>query len=568
MPKYRLRMITLDDYVAENLGIERAEQGWWWQPADVDLPLQDGPTSSRLIVVDYDPAGGVAPAAAKLLSGRRNGIIEFDLRGADGADARETALRQVSLFSTVLKTLDLFETPRALGRNISWAFGAEPLALHARCHRGGSPSYSRANKEIRFPFYVARAQSDKLIYTSGSPDIVAHETAHAIVDAILPELYGSIDPQGLALHEALADLTAVFMSFKMNKPREHILESNDGNLHEENPFGQIAERFGKEFFKDRSQNHLRSLFSDVSLNDDWGSRLADETGPHDLSVVMSAAVFDAMLTQFEREKTLEDRHTGKPVSSGKALAIASDKVRRIVFRALDVLPASSALTFRDLAIAMVKVDAYAFPQVKDADIRIALQTAFERRGIWAEQASELDDFVDPELFRDEDVEALSRSASSTQAFVEAHRNALRVPRSASVSTRWLVQKQRITTESRLKNVRHYTLKIAWTDHEPFQTTDGMYELASRRGTTVMINGATKKIVIQSTNSLSDAPLEAAFRERRRAVSHHFVLGLIERRQAEGDLRLADLTQDAQSKVITVESVATLLVSSKSLHGDQ
>ncbi len=566
MPKYRLRMITLDDYVARELGIERAEQAWWWRPADVDLPLGDGPSSPRVVVIDYDPITGVVPEGARLLTANRNGIVEFDLRKNGASDARETALRQVSLFSTVMRTLELFETPRALGRRLAWTFGDEPLALHARCDRGGSPFYSRTEKALRFPYYAAKADPGKLIYTSGSPDIVAHETAHAIVDSILPELYGSIDPQGLALHEALADLTAVFMSFKMNKPRVHILESNDGNLHETNAFGQIAERFGREYFKDRSQNHLRSLFSDVSLSDDWGDRLPEDTGPHELSVVMSAAVFEALLEQFEREKTLEDRHTGELVSSGKALAIASDKVRRIAFRALDVLPASNALTFRDLAIAMVKVDAYAFPQSDDADIRNALQTAFERRGIWAEQASELEDFVDPELFVNENVEAMSRSDARTQAFVEAHRAALRVPESSAVSTRWLVQEQRITTESRLKDVLHYTLKINWIDHEPFQTSDGMYELASKRGTTVVINGATRKIVIQSSNSLSEVPSDSDFLQRRREASHHFVRGLISQRQADGGLPLADLATGPKGRVISVEAIEKLLVSSKTLHG--
>ena len=47
------------------------------------------------------------------------------------------------------------------------------------------------------------------VYTAQSHDIVVHETTHAILDGLAPDLYHAITPESLALHEAVADLSAI-----------------------------------------------------------------------------------------------------------------------------------------------------------------------------------------------------------------------------------------------------------------------------------------------------------------------------------------------------------------------
>jgi hypothetical protein len=49
-----------------------------------------------------------------------------------------------------------------------------------------------------------------------SRDIVSHETGHAIIDGVAPDLYNAVTPQSLALHEAMADLAALLLAFETN----------------------------------------------------------------------------------------------------------------------------------------------------------------------------------------------------------------------------------------------------------------------------------------------------------------------------------------------------------------
>ena len=70
--------------------------------------------------------------------------------------------------------------------------------------------YERDSHSLQFFSFEV---DGKTVHTSLSRDIVAHETAHALIDGIDPDLYDALDPQSLALHEGIADLTAMLLAF-------------------------------------------------------------------------------------------------------------------------------------------------------------------------------------------------------------------------------------------------------------------------------------------------------------------------------------------------------------------
>ena len=64
-----------------------------------------------------------------------------------------------------------------------------------------------------------------------------------IIDSVAPDLISG-GPQSLALHEALADLTALHMALRSEKLREAVLEATDYELTGSTPFNAIAEEMG------------------------------------------------------------------------------------------------------------------------------------------------------------------------------------------------------------------------------------------------------------------------------------------------------------------------------------
>ncbi len=101
--------------------------------------------------------------------------------------------------------------------------------------------YERDSRSLQFFSFEV---DGKTIHTSLSRDIVAHETAHALIDGIDPDLYDALDPQSLALHEGIADLTAMLLAFDSGPLRRAILDETEGRIDKSNAFSSIGEQFG------------------------------------------------------------------------------------------------------------------------------------------------------------------------------------------------------------------------------------------------------------------------------------------------------------------------------------
>ena len=175
---------------------------------DVHDRFLDGPACRRIAVVDFDPATGAPsppPATfAPFKSNPRSGKYVAD------DDDTSAASIAVNAFGTVFQTVQMFEGPDALGRQVDWAFGSEQLLVVPRAGEWANAFYDRGTRSLQFFSFVGRT-GDR-VHTALSRDVVAHECGHALLDAVVPSLYDGSTPQSVAIHEAVADLVAVIMA--------------------------------------------------------------------------------------------------------------------------------------------------------------------------------------------------------------------------------------------------------------------------------------------------------------------------------------------------------------------
>jgi hypothetical protein len=203
----------------------------------------DGPVTKRVAVLDFDPETGALLPGVPFRPpppGRVLGRYEI----ADESDVYAPDFMRVSVFATVLKTMYMFEEEDTLGRPLVWAFDGPQSLVLPRAGKWPNAYYERDSRSLQFFYFPHSRNLEETVYTSLSRDIVAHETGHAILDGIAPHLYDAITPQSLALHEAIADLTAVLSAFRSNKLRKAVLGQTDGSIQDSTAFNSIAEEFG------------------------------------------------------------------------------------------------------------------------------------------------------------------------------------------------------------------------------------------------------------------------------------------------------------------------------------
>ena len=318
----------------------------------------DGPVTRRIAVLDFDErTGALVPGVpyerpkGRAVRGRYKLLPD-----PDHPDATTRAFNQVSAFATVFRTVQMYEDPDVLGREVRWAFDAPQLLVVPRAGQMENAYYERDSHSLQFFFFPSNQDEKETVYTSLARDIVAHETGHAILDGIAPHLWFAITPQSRALHEAIGDLTALLVSMDSDKLRRAVLKKTNGSIKESTHFSAVAEQFGME----RGQGALRNLYDeDLILSD------AIRGEEHDLCRVLTAALYSVLVQMHDDRKQQEIARTGKDdyAVSGRALAIAAAQFRRMTMRALDYLPAGE-ISFADYGRAIIAPDQAAHPDDK------------------------------------------------------------------------------------------------------------------------------------------------------------------------------------------------------------
>jgi hypothetical protein len=415
----------------------------------------DGPVSRRVAVLDFDArTGEIHPGARFVLPGKKK-LGCYELPQEEGIYSR--IFQQVCAFATVLRTMYLFEEPDALGRRLTWAFGSPQLLVIPRAGEWANAFYERESHSLQL-FYIPRADGEPA-YACLSRDIVAHETGHAILDGIAPDLYNALSPQSLALHEAIADLTALLLSFRSEKLRRAVLKATQGSIADSTAFSTVAPEFGQARDPSGQTRYLRSLLNDKTLDRGSPNRV-NRYDPHALCQVLTGALYTVMV------KIHGSLTTGYP-GSGKALYVGGERFKRMILRALDYLPPGEA-TFGDYGRAILAADQAAHPD--DGQEREWICDEFVRRAMVPDRAAlAVETNVRWKPLAKIDLETLAGSDWAAYRFADRQREFLRIPKGVPFRVRPRLDTTK--TYYRKKGgepepIRELIFKVSWDHEEP------------------------------------------------------------------------------------------------------
>jgi len=363
--------------------------------------VREGPTNEYIEVVDYDAPAGLY--YAPLNPNHPHLLPEAGLQPDEG----RPQFHQQMVFAVAMKTIKGFEL--ALGRKVLWASSAKGqmgkfirhLRIYPHALAEANAYYSPEKTALLFGYFRDASDLGKglpggWVFTCLSHDIIAHETAHAILHGMHRRSIEATGLDALAFHEAFADIVALLQHFTMTDVVAHQIAAGRGNLRMESLLTDLAGQFGE---ATRIGNSLRSGI-DRKIDPETGRLHAPDATlyarteePHERGSVLVGALFDTFITIFEnRTRDLMRLATGSSTPTGAELPTelvnrlareagkAAGHVLQMCVRGLDQLPVTD-LTFGEFLRAVVTADADLVPEDPHC-YRVILSDAFRRRGIY------------------------------------------------------------------------------------------------------------------------------------------------------------------------------------------
>ncbi len=346
----------------------------------------------RLEVVDYD--------AATERYFRAVNLDEGQIAMTQGLEPLEhdPQFHQQMVYAVASKVLENFD--RALGRRFRF-LGGERLRLFPHAFQARNAYFDWQLNAVLFGYFSADDDDPgpnlpgQTIFTCLSHDIVAHEVAHGALNRLHRYYSEPTNPHVPALHEAFADLVAMFQRLTFPEVVAPALRESRGNLLDPgNRLLDIGAQFGSAAGKGAPLRRIVSTKPDPQL-------FAQTREPHDLGWILVSAVYEGFAATFERRtRDLVRIATG---GSGRLPEgdLHPDLVERLTaecvrtaqsvltmcIRATDYLPPVDP-TFSDFLRAMITAD-FELNRADVVGLRAAMIEAFRQRGIHPEAVGSL-----------------------------------------------------------------------------------------------------------------------------------------------------------------------------------
>ncbi len=398
--------------------------------------LAPGPVGEYIEVMDFDPASDCWYEPVDLAS--EEIASQQGLAPSEG----NPQFHQQFVYAVAMKTIRHFE--RALGRKIIWNPRVIPppkgdkhkdmrwdreyvkrLRIYPHAMRVANAYYDSDRVALLFGYFAAADQHvgtnypGGLIFTCLSPDIVAHEMTHAILDSLHPRYMEDTNKDIAAFHEGFADIVALLQRFTFRELVEQQLYATSGRMDRFNVLGELATQFGEALKGNRGA--LRSNIGEWretpggAKGNGSGSGARREWVPlepspdeyltkfeaHDRGAILVASVFDAFQRIYKHRTQdllrIASQGTGVLPEGNintdltKRLASESSEIAEhllyVCIRALDYCPPVD-VSFGDYLRAMITADLDIAPE-DETGYRLALIEAFRARGVFPDRVNTL-----------------------------------------------------------------------------------------------------------------------------------------------------------------------------------
>lgn len=240
-----------------------------------------------------------------------------------------------------------------------------PLAIYPEDDSSENNAFfvptSKSSGELHFfPF---ESPTKGRVYTSNSFDIVAHETGHAALYYLRPDLnYGS--PQTAAFNESFGDLTAIFTILSLPTFRSELLAETRGDLYNKSFLPLLAEEFGIALHQGKALREADNILTvrdlDPAINPEFWEQ-------HSLSRLFTGTIYDVLADTFNSKSRKDDT----------SLTSVGDNLRRLMLLSIIETPYDNP-TFASIGATMynlsLKYNVFNF-------LNPYIETNFLKRGI-------------------------------------------------------------------------------------------------------------------------------------------------------------------------------------------
>ncbi len=431
-------MIKIPIFIKDPLvALENPALGFQEITVRLEEGFDSGPTSSRVVVVDYNGDTGQLiepvvwdkqkkwfrnpssdpddwlPEPPAVISDERFAKLSESSQAARKKKYQEFIdksvgnlhFHQLNAWAVVQRVLEFYEDPQAMGRPIPWGFDGNRLIVVPHAGYKENAFYDHNSKSLQLYYFGDQLKPG---YTCLSHDIIAHETGHAILDGIRPLYVQPTSIQTTAFHEFMGDLTAILLALFNNDLRHFIAEKTRGDMTQADALANLAKQFSEEV---QGRAYLRTAHNDQTMD-----KVKELVSPHLVSQVLTGAMFDILIgiTKKHMDKNLpiqsvndsegvsneavegaedtspnetsdegeesdsQQAPTGK-VTPKQAFWWAADRLRRVALQPLDLCPPCD-IQFLDYAQAVLRNDILTNP-VDENGYREILLDVFHERGL-------------------------------------------------------------------------------------------------------------------------------------------------------------------------------------------
>ncbi|HEX6046027.1 MAG TPA: hypothetical protein VFZ22_16155 [Pyrinomonadaceae bacterium] len=194
--------------------------------AQVEVPAEElapGPWGYRVHVVDYDSSTGslYRPIKYPPVGTNRNGDGDPFYKTSDAKLLSDPNFHAQNAYAIVMRILARFEF--ALGRRVSWGFYGHQIKVAPHAFADANAFYSEDDQALMFGYFPGMT---RMVFCCLSHDIVAHETAHALLDGLRQRYTDPSSPEQAAFHEGFADVVALLSVFALPGIVETIIDLN------------------------------------------------------------------------------------------------------------------------------------------------------------------------------------------------------------------------------------------------------------------------------------------------------------------------------------------------------